>query len=110
MIEQEIEVVILAADFQMVEFREPLINGLDKNYTKITDDLVAPTERNSTLWWIAILLTGAGAAFFVFCLGWTVWFGIGTWGLNKTVGWAWDSRFTLFRRKIGTAPRSKSPC
>jgi hypothetical protein len=28
--------------------------------------------------------------FFVFCLGWTVWFGIGTWGLNKTVGWAWD--------------------
>ncbi len=72
------------------EFREPLINGLDKNYTKITDDLVAPTERNSTMWWIATLLTGAGAAFFVFCLGWTVWFGIGTWGLNKTVGWAWD--------------------
>ena len=72
------------------EFREPLINGMDKNYTKITDDLVAPVERNSTMWWIATLLTGAGAAFFVFCLGWTVWFGIGTWGLNKTVGWAWD--------------------
>ena len=72
------------------EFREPLIKGLDKNYTKITDDLVAPTERNSTMWWIATLLTGAGALFFVFCLGWTVWFGIGTWGLNKTVGWAWD--------------------
>jgi len=72
------------------EFREPLINGMDKNYTKITDDLVAPVERNSTLWWIATLLTGAGAAFFVFCLSWTVWFGIGTWGLNKTVGWAWD--------------------
>src|SRR6185369_5079467 len=72
------------------EFREPLINGMDKTYTKITDDLVAPVERNSTMWWVATLLTGAGAAFFVFCLGWTVWFGIGTWGLNKTVGWAWD--------------------
>jgi molybdopterin-containing oxidoreductase family membrane subunit len=72
------------------EFREPLIQGMDKNYTKITDDLVAPVERNSTMWWIATLLTGAGALFFVFCLGWTVWFGIGTWGLNKTVGWAWD--------------------
>jgi len=72
------------------EFREPLIKGLDKNYTKITDDLVAPTERNSAMWWIATLLTGAGALFFVFCLGWTVWFGIGTWGLNKTIGWAWD--------------------
>jgi len=63
---------------------------MDKNYTKITDDLVAPVERNSTMWWIATLLTGPGAAFFVFCLGWTVWFGIGTWALNKTVGWAWD--------------------
>src|SRR5258706_11549599 len=72
------------------EFREPLIQGMDKNYTKITDDLVAPVERNSALWWMATLLTGAGAAFFVFCLTWTVWFGIGTWGLNKTVGWAWD--------------------
>jgi hypothetical protein len=29
------------------DFREPLINGLDKNYTKITDDIVAyqPSER-----------------------------------------------------------------
>src|SRR6201999_695430 len=55
-----------------------------------TDDLVAPTERITTMWIIATLLTGAGALFFVFCLGWTVWFGIGAWGLNKTVGWAWD--------------------
>lgn len=54
------------------EYREPLINGLDKNYTKITDDLVAPTETNSLSWWIATLITGAGAAFFVFCLAWTV--------------------------------------
>lgn len=72
------------------EFREPLIQGMDKSYTKITDDLVAPVERNSAMWWIATLLAGAGAVFFVFCLGWTVWFGIGTWGLNKTIGWAWD--------------------
>src|SRR5580658_3708352 len=72
------------------EFREPLINGLDKNYTKITDDLVAPTEKITPLWLVATLLAGAGALFFVFCLVWTVWFGIGTWGLNKTIGWAWD--------------------
>jgi molybdopterin-containing oxidoreductase family membrane subunit len=26
----------------------------------------------------------------LFCIGWTVWFGIGTWGLNRTVGWGWD--------------------
>ncbi len=73
------------------EFREPLINGLDKNYTKITDDLVKPTEgRPPLIWWIAVGLCGMGALFFFFCLGWTVYYGIGTWGLNKTIGWAWD--------------------
>ncbi len=45
------------------EFREPLINGLDKNYTKITDDLVAPTEKITPLWIIATLITGAGVVF-----------------------------------------------
>jgi hypothetical protein len=42
------------------EFREPLINGMDKNYTKITDDLVAPLERNSTMWWISLYSVWAG--------------------------------------------------
>ena len=71
------------------EFREPLINGMDKNYAKISDDLVAPTEKITPLWIFATLLAGAGTCFFIFCLVWTVWFGIGTWGVNKTIGWAW---------------------
>ncbi len=73
------------------EFREPLINGPDKTYTKITDDLVRPTEGTPPLlWWIVTSITAAGSLFFVFCLAWTVYYGIGTWGLNKTIGWAWD--------------------
>jgi Ni/Fe-hydrogenase subunit HybB-like protein len=73
------------------DFREPLINGLDKNYTKITDDLVGPVlEKPSVSWMVLTALTGLGSLFFVFCLGYTVWYGIGTWGLNKTIDWAWD--------------------
>lgn len=71
------------------EFREPLING-EKNYTIITDELVRPTEKTYKGWWILLLMFGTLAGFFIFCLSWTVFYGIGVWGLNKTVDWAWD--------------------
>jgi len=71
------------------DFREPLING-DKNYTKITDDIVGPTERTYKGWWLLLGIFGTLAGVFIFSLSWTVYHGIGTWGLNKTVDWAWD--------------------
>jgi Ni/Fe-hydrogenase subunit HybB-like protein len=27
---------------------------------------------------------------YVFTVAWTIWFGIGTWNLNRTIGWGWD--------------------
>ena len=71
------------------DFREPLING-EKNYTIITDELVRPTEKTYTGWWLMLLVFGSLAGLFIFCLSWTVFYGIGVWGLNKTVDWAWD--------------------
>ena len=71
--------------------REALIIGEDKNYSKITDDIVKNTEGTPPMrWWIAFTISALTALFGVFCLGWTVWYGIGVWGLNKTVDWAWD--------------------
>lgn len=71
--------------------REALIIGEDKNYSKITDDVVKNTEGTPPMrWWIAFTISALTALFGVFCLGWTVWYGIGVWGLNKTVDWAWD--------------------
>ena len=73
------------------DYREPLIGPSVKSYTQITDELVRPTEGVPPLsWWILFSIMGMGTLFFLFCLGWTIWFGIGTWGLNKTVNWAWD--------------------
>lgn len=70
--------------------REPLIKG-DKTYHQITTDIVRSTQGMPPLSWFAII--GFTATFMTMgfiAIGYTVWMGIGTWGLNKTVGWAWD--------------------
>lgn len=70
--------------------REPLVQG-GKTYHQITEDLCSPTERTpSTAWVIAFLVAVTGLAFYVFCVGWTIWVGIGSWDLNRTIGWGWD--------------------
>ncbi len=70
--------------------REPLILG-NKTYKDVTNDIVKSTTgkvQPKWLFWTSI--SAVVASFGVFCLAWEVCFGIGTWGANKTVGWAWD--------------------
>jgi molybdopterin-containing oxidoreductase family membrane subunit len=70
--------------------REPLITG-NKTYKQVTDDIVeATTGKFGILWLVSTGFAALVALFGVFCLTWTVCFGIGTWGVNSTVGWAWD--------------------
>ncbi|QKJ31172.1 polysulfide reductase NrfD [Mucilaginibacter mali] len=71
--------------------REPLITGKDITYAQITEDVLRPVENMPTkAWWIGFTVSSLGALLWVFAVSWTFWFGIGSWGLNKTVGWAWD--------------------
>ncbi len=71
--------------------REPLINGVDKTYGKITEDIVRNTEGNPPKdWWIAFGFALAGLLLYVTAVSWTIFKGIGVWGLQKTVNWAWD--------------------
>jgi molybdopterin-containing oxidoreductase family membrane subunit len=70
--------------------REPLVQG-NKTYHDITNDLVGPTENTPTkTWWVAFLISVHVLLFGVFCILWTIWHGIGTWDLNRTIGWGWD--------------------
>ena len=70
--------------------REPLIKG-DKSYHQITEDISRPTEGRPPLsWFLALSISGPIALIGFLAIGWTIWMGIGTWGLNRTVGWAWD--------------------
>ncbi|AEE52701.1 NrfD/PsrC family molybdoenzyme membrane anchor subunit [Haliscomenobacter hydrossis] len=70
--------------------REPLITGA-KTYHQITEDICGPTERTpSAAWMIAFILAVTGLAVYVFCVTWTIWVGIGSWNLNRTINWGWD--------------------
>ncbi len=70
--------------------REPLIEG-KKSYHDITVDLVRATEKTpSSTWVIAFIISASVLAFGIFCILWTIWVGIGTWNLNRTIGWGWD--------------------
>lgn len=70
--------------------REPLIEG-GKTYHQITEDICAPTERVPSMTWIiAFMVAVACLTLYVFCVTWTIWVGIGSWNLNRTIGWGWD--------------------
>lgn len=70
--------------------REPLITG-NKDYHQITEDISRPTEgRPQMAWLMAISVTSLALLFGVLMMIWTIWQGIGTWNLNRTIGWGWD--------------------
>ena len=70
--------------------REPLILG-DKTYGQITADVCAPIEgKANKYWYIAFFVSVVIALWGLGCITYTIGVGIGTWGLNTTVGWAWD--------------------
>lgn len=70
--------------------REPLIEG-HKSYHDITEDLSSPTEKKPGMaWTIGFIISLSLLGFGLFCIAWTIWVGIGTWNLNRTVGWGWD--------------------
>jgi molybdopterin-containing oxidoreductase family membrane subunit len=70
--------------------REPLIIG-GKTYADVTEDVCRQVEGKPTkLWLISFTIALITLAYGSYCLIYTWWTGIGVWGLNKTVGWAWD--------------------
>jgi Ni/Fe-hydrogenase subunit HybB-like protein len=70
--------------------REPLITG-SKTYHDITEDICAPCEKApSRQWTIGFMVAVAGLGVYLFSLLWTIWNGIGSWNLNRTINWGWD--------------------
>lgn len=72
------------------DIRPPLITG-NKTYHQITEDICSPTEEMPNGRWALLFLVALGVfGFGAVAMFVTVWFGIGTWYLNRTVGWGWD--------------------
>ncbi|MEE2953750.1 MAG: NrfD/PsrC family molybdoenzyme membrane anchor subunit [Bacteroidota bacterium] len=72
------------------EIRDPLIIG-NKSYHDITVEIAKPVEgKANKYWWILFFLSLILFLWGVLCIAYTIGTGIGAWGLNKTVNWAWD--------------------
>ena len=83
--------------------RPSLVSG-DKTIGDVTRDICAPLDRTPTgLWWAALGLSLAALLLGIAAVSYQIATGIGTWGLNKTVGWAFDITNFVFWVGIGHA-------
>ncbi|HPQ08869.1 MAG TPA: polysulfide reductase NrfD [Bacteroidia bacterium] len=72
------------------EIRTPLILG-NKTYKQITDDIIAPIEGKTSKWWYFLFTVSLLTALWgISVIAYTIGEGIGTWGSNNSVDWAWD--------------------
>ena len=70
--------------------REPLIHG-GKTLHDVSEDICRQVEaKPSTAWKIGFVISLAALSIGAISVWVLLWDGIGVWGLNKTVGWAWD--------------------
>ncbi len=83
--------------------RPPLVEN-NRSMHWVTNLIAGGVERKTPLWWwIAIAVTGSFAGFGVFCIIYLLWTGVGVWGNNIPIGWAWDITNFVFWIGIGHA-------
>ena len=83
--------------------RVPLVLNR-RSYGWITERIAGAVEnRAPRWWWVAFAVTAGIAGFGLFCLGYQISTGVGTWGLNHPVGWGWDITNFVFWIGIGHA-------
>ena len=70
--------------------REPIIVG-NKSFHDISVDVAAPIEgKANKLWWTAFIIALIAFLWGVGSIIYTIGTGIGVWGLNNRINWAWD--------------------
>ncbi|MCX5689726.1 MAG: hypothetical protein NTV94_08085, partial [Planctomycetota bacterium] len=79
-----------------------VLNG--RSFKELTDIICGYAENPPPRWWLPVFglvstIAGLGSAF----IGYLVITGIGTWGLNNQVDWAWDITNFVFWIGIGHA-------
>jgi len=70
--------------------RETLVLG-DKSYLDISNDIAAPIEgKANRMWWIVFTISLVAFLWGVGAITYLIGTGIGVWGLNNKINWAWD--------------------
>jgi len=86
-----------------VELNPPLVTG-GLTYAGITEKISGITEsKTPRAWYIAIGVTGALTGVLGLMIAYLIFTGIGVWGNNSPVGWAWDITNFVFWIGIGHA-------
>jgi molybdopterin-containing oxidoreductase family membrane subunit len=77
----------------------------DNAFAKITDTVIriVETPKPPRAWYIALTISLCWVACFLVAVSHLVWNGIGIWGNNNPVGWAWDIVNFVFWVGIGHA-------
>lgn len=83
--------------------RQPLVtNNRDAGW--ITENISRIVEEKTPIWWwIAMSITVPLSIAGLLCIGYQISNGVGVWGENRTVGWAWDITNFVFWIGIGHA-------
>jgi molybdopterin-containing oxidoreductase family membrane subunit len=88
---------------QLPSTEPPVIEG-NKTLAQVTAEVCAPLERRAgLLWWAAFLVSFSVLVLGVVAVTYQTIVGIGTWGLNRGVGWAFDITNFVFWIGIGHA-------
>src|SRR5450432_624193 len=83
--------------------RVPLVLN-QRNFDWVTNRISGAVENPTPRWWwVSFAVTSGIAAFGLFCIGYQISTGVGTWGLNSPVGCAWDITNFVFWIGIGHA-------
>lgn len=86
-----------------IALRPPLV-AEHKSLAEVTDDVCRPMEQRPGLaWWMAFAVALSMLLLGVAAVSYEIATGIGTWGLNTTVGWAFDITNFVFWIGIGHA-------
>jgi len=76
----------------------------DRKAGWITDNISSIVEDKTPFWWwVSFLITSPIALFGLICIGYQISTGVGVWGENHPVGWAWDITNFVFWIGIGHA-------
>ncbi len=83
--------------------RAELVHG-DKSLGRITQTVADIAERSTPLWWkIAFPISATVMSGCFLAIAYLIATGVGVWGLNQPVGWAWDITNFVFWVGIGHA-------
>jgi molybdopterin-containing oxidoreductase family membrane subunit len=71
------------------KIRGPLVEG-NKTLGQITRDIIAPIDKKAPLWWHGVMAVSTVMIIWgLYAIYITLTVGIGSWGVNNTVGWGW---------------------